>query len=186
LTAVRNSALRLHKTLPLQHDSTIHPRRDQKTHTISYNYIAGQVLPHHGEDVVPHVLDIRPKPDRTGPSLGARNKAIKFSQLNDNKKTLYSGMRDALTGRQVRPTPTGRRAAMKNTMRGLAWMMVYSASIAYAAPTGEGDGVSMLGYLFLGFFALIIVSQLVPACLLFYGMVKGVFAGREEKAEVIE
>ena len=75
---------------------------------------------------------------------------------------------------------------MKNTMRGLAWMMVYSASTAYAAPKGEGDGVSLLGYLFLGFFALIIVSQLVPAGLLFYGMIKGVFAGSKEKAEAVE
>jgi hypothetical protein len=69
---------------------------------------------------------------------------------------------------------------MKNTMRGLGWMMVYGASVAYAAPTGEGAGMSLLGYLFLGFFALIIVSQLVPACILFYGMVKGVFSTGEK------
>jgi len=75
---------------------------------------------------------------------------------------------------------------MKNTMRGLGWMLVYGASVAYAAPGSEGAGVSYLGYLFLGFFALIIVSQLVPAGLLFYGMLKGVFAGSEKKAEVIE
>jgi len=65
---------------------------------------------------------------------------------------------------------------MKNTMRGLGWMMVYGASVAYAAPGSEGDGVSLLGALFLGFFALIIVSQLVPAAILFVGMVKGVFS----------
>ena len=65
---------------------------------------------------------------------------------------------------------------MKNTMRGLGWMMVYGASVAYAAPGSAGDGVSWLGALFLGFFALIIVSQLVPAAILFVGMVKGVFS----------
>jgi hypothetical protein len=70
---------------------------------------------------------------------------------------------------------------MKNTMRGLGWMMVFGASVTYAAPGSEGEGVSYLGYLFLGFFALIIVSQLVPACLLFYGMVKGVFSAQEDK-----
>ena len=75
---------------------------------------------------------------------------------------------------------------MKNLMRGLGWMMIYGASVAYAAPGGTGEGISFLGYLFLGFFALIIVSQLVPAALLFYGMVKGIFAGSEKKAEVIE
>lgn len=71
---------------------------------------------------------------------------------------------------------------MKNTMRGLGWMMVYGASAAYAAPTGEGAGMSFLGYLFLGFFAVIIVTQLVPACILFFGMVKGVFSA-DRKAD---
>jgi hypothetical protein len=61
-------------------------------------------------------------------------------------------------------------------------MMIYGASAAYAAPAGEGDGVSWLGFMFLGFFALIIVSQLVPACILFVGMVKGVFSTGEKSA----
>jgi hypothetical protein len=71
---------------------------------------------------------------------------------------------------------------MKNTMRGLGWMMVYGASAAYAAPGSTGESVSWLGYLFLGFFALIIVSQVVPAAILFFGMVKGVFSARTGKA----
>jgi hypothetical protein len=71
-------------------------------------------------------------------------------------------------------------------MRGLGFLLVYGASVAYAAPGSDGAGVSYLGYLFLGFFALIIVSQLVPAALLFYGMVKGIFAGRGEKADAVE
>lgn len=76
---------------------------------------------------------------------------------------------------------------MKNTMRGLGWMMVYGASVAYAAPTGEGDGISLLGYLFLGFFTLIIVTQLVPAGILFFGMIKGVFsASKKTDAEAAE
>jgi hypothetical protein len=61
-------------------------------------------------------------------------------------------------------------------------MLVYGASVAYAAPGSEGEGVSWLGYLFLGFFALIIVSQLVPACLLFVGMLKGVFSASAGKS----
>ncbi len=35
---------------------------------------------------------------------------------------------------------------------------------------------SLLGYLFLGFFALIIVCQLVPAVMLAVGLVKGVLS----------
>ena len=68
---------------------------------------------------------------------------------------------------------------MKNMMRGFGWMLVSIASVAYAAPHDTSGGGSLLGYLFLGFFTLIVVSQLVPACLLFYGMVKGVFSSRE-------
>jgi hypothetical protein len=72
---------------------------------------------------------------------------------------------------------------MKSIARGIGWMTVCGASVAYAAPASGSEGGSVLGYLFLGFFALIVVSQLVPACILFYGMIKGVFAGREEKSE---
>ncbi len=68
---------------------------------------------------------------------------------------------------------------MKNMMRGFGWMLVSAASVAFAAPHDSSGGGSLLGYLFLGFFTLIVVSQLVPACLLFYGMVKGVFSSRE-------
>jgi hypothetical protein len=71
---------------------------------------------------------------------------------------------------------------MNNMMRGLGWMLVFGASAAYAAPGSEGEGVSFLGYLFLGFFALIVVSQLVPAGMLFFGMLKGIFSARTDKA----
>lgn len=73
---------------------------------------------------------------------------------------------------------------MKNTMRGLGWMLVCGASVAYAAPGSESGGGSFLGYLFLGFFALIIVSQVVPVCLLAYGMIKGALSSREKSAAV--
>lgn len=75
---------------------------------------------------------------------------------------------------------------MKNVMRGLGWMLASGASMAYAAPGGADERVSILGYLFLGFFAVIIVSQLVPACLLFYGMIKGLFAESRESAGTVE
>jgi FtsH-binding integral membrane protein len=73
-----------------------------------------------------------------------------------------------------------RRAAMKNTMRVLGWMLVWSASAAYATQGGESESVGWLGYLFAGFFAVVIVTQLVPAAILFVGMVKGVFSAREK------
>ena len=73
---------------------------------------------------------------------------------------------------------------MKNTMRAIGAALVSGTSMAYAAPGSESAGGSFLGYLFLGFFALIIVSQVVPACLLFYGMIKGALSSREKSASL--
>ena len=69
------------------------------------------------------------------------------------------------------------------TMKLLISMVAGSSSAAYAATGTHGEGAGILTYFFLGFFALIIVSQLVPAMILFVGMVKGVFA-RPEKSSV--
>ena len=70
---------------------------------------------------------------------------------------------------------------MKNTMRGIGWMLLWSASAAYAAQSGESESVGWLGYLFAGFFAVVIVTQLVPAAILFVGMLKGIFSLRDKK-----
>lgn len=69
---------------------------------------------------------------------------------------------------------------MKNTMRALGWMLAWGASAAYAAQGGDGESVGWLGYLFAGFFAVVIVTQLVPAAILFVGMLKGIFSAREK------
>lgn len=69
---------------------------------------------------------------------------------------------------------------MKNMMRGLGWMLAWCASAAYAAQGGESESVGWLGYLFAGFFAVVIVTQLVPAAILFVGMLKGIFSAREK------
>ena len=53
-------------------------------------------------------------------------------------------------------------------------MLSCFSSAAYAAETGSGGG-SFLLTLFVGFFALIIVFQLVPAVILFFGLLKGLF-----------
>jgi hypothetical protein len=62
-------------------------------------------------------------------------------------------------------------------------MVVGSASVAYAANAQSGEGAGILTYFFIGFFALIVVSQLVPAMILFVGMVKGLFT-RQGKTSV--
>ncbi|PLY04701.1 MAG: hypothetical protein C0622_02360 [Desulfuromonas sp.] len=74
---------------------------------------------------------------------------------------------------------------MKNIVKGgLVGLVFFSTavSMAFAASTPE-EGGSLLLALFVGFFALIIVFQLVPACLLFIGLVKGLFSSREQESE---
>lgn len=70
---------------------------------------------------------------------------------------------------------------MKTTVNVLVTLLAGSASAAYAAQGGESEGVGVLTYLFAGFFALVIVSQLVPAMILFFGMIKGLFSRSEKK-----
>jgi hypothetical protein len=69
------------------------------------------------------------------------------------------------------------------TLQVLISMVAGSASAAYAATGMNGEGAGILTYFFIGFFALIIVSQLVPAMILFFGMVKGLLS-RPEKTSV--
>jgi len=72
------------------------------------------------------------------------------------------------------------------TLRMLMTMVVGSASAAYAAAGTHNDGAGILAYAFIGFFALIVVSQLVPAMILFFGMIKGVFAGKEKTSVSVD
>ncbi len=53
----------------------------------------------------------------------------------------------------------------------------------FAVETAKEGGSSILLLLFVGFFALIVVFQLVPALLLFGGMVKGLFMPKDTVAK---
>ena len=71
---------------------------------------------------------------------------------------------------------------MKNMIRNTLMALSCFSSSAYAAVEPAAEGGSFLLTLFIGFFALIIVFQLVPATILFVGMLKGLFM-RDHKAE---
>ena len=61
--------------------------------------------------------------------------------------------------------------------------MVVTTVPAFAAVGSRAGHSSIFVWIFLGFCALIVVAQLVPALLLLAGMVKGVVTkGEEEKA----
>ena len=69
---------------------------------------------------------------------------------------------------------------MKNTLRNALIALVTFSSSAFASGSAAGGGGSFMLTLFVGFFALILVFQVVPAALMFIGMVKGLFSAKTE------
>ena len=65
---------------------------------------------------------------------------------------------------------------MKNTLRNTLIALFTFSSSAFAAGTTSASGGGLLLSLFVGFFALIIVCQLVPATIMLVGMLKGLFS----------
>ena len=72
---------------------------------------------------------------------------------------------------------------MKNIARTTLIALATFSTSAYAAESaGAGEG-SLLLSLFIGFFALIIVFQLVPATIMLIGMLRGLFSSDQKKIE---
>jgi len=67
----------------------------------------------------------------------------------------------------------------------LATLITLSATLpaAAASTAGRADHSGILVWAFLGFCALIIVAQLVPAAMMALGIVKGVAGSKEEVAD---
>lgn len=55
---------------------------------------------------------------------------------------------------------------------------------AFAASGAREDSSGLFVWIFLGFCALIVVAQLIPAVLLMFGMVKGMAAKRDTEVAV--
>jgi hypothetical protein len=69
-------------------------------------------------------------------------------------------------------------------MKTLATIMgIIAPATAFAASGTGGEGSGIFVWIFLGFFALILVGQLVPAVMLVTGLVKGLVSKTEEKVE---
>ena len=66
------------------------------------------------------------------------------------------------------------------TTRLLAMMLAGTGSAAFAASGAQGQETGLLIHLFVGFFVLIVFSQLLPTALLFVGMVRGLFVRAEK------
>ena len=63
-------------------------------------------------------------------------------------------------------------------MRALATIMgIIAPATAFAASGASGEGSSIFIWIFLGFFAVIVVGQLVPAVMLITGLIKAFWFG---------
>ena len=64
---------------------------------------------------------------------------------------------------------------MKNTLRIIALAVVLQAGSAFAAGGAEGGGISLIGWIFIGFLAVVFTMQLIPSVFMFGSMMRGVF-----------
>jgi hypothetical protein len=72
---------------------------------------------------------------------------------------------------------------MKALIKAIALTLIASSS-AYAAAGSASEDAGLLVYLFAGFFAVIIITQLVPATILLFGMLKGIFSSESKSSAV--
>ena len=73
---------------------------------------------------------------------------------------------------------------MKNTFRMVALMTVLYTNSAFAANGAEGAGFSLIGWIFIGFLAVIVAFQFVPALVMFGSMMAGIFGKARNHEEV--
>ncbi|MBK5274751.1 MAG: hypothetical protein JJE30_06840 [Desulfuromonadales bacterium] len=69
-------------------------------------------------------------------------------------------------------------------MKALATIMgIIAPATAFAASGASEEGSGIFVWIFLGFFAVIVVGQLIPAVMLITGLVKGITSKSESKTE---
>jgi hypothetical protein len=69
-------------------------------------------------------------------------------------------------------------------MRALATIMgIIAPATAFAASGAGEEGSGIFVWIFLGFFAMIVVGQLVPAVMLITGLIKGLASKKDAKTE---
>ena len=64
---------------------------------------------------------------------------------------------------------------MKNTFRIITLIAILHANSVFAANGAEGGGIGLIGWIFIGFMALIIACQFIPAGFMFGSMMAGIF-----------
>lgn len=72
---------------------------------------------------------------------------------------------------------------MKTQLRNITIALMTFSTSAFAAGSANDGGGSLLLSLFIGFFALIIVFQLVPAAIMLIGILRGILGRDQKKVE---
>ncbi|MEA1924048.1 MAG: hypothetical protein U9N63_15535 [Pseudomonadota bacterium] len=75
---------------------------------------------------------------------------------------------------------------MKNTFRIVTLMAILHANSAFAASGVADGGIGLVGWIFIGFMALIVAMQFVPALFMLGSLVVGVFGKAENHGKVLD
>jgi hypothetical protein len=75
---------------------------------------------------------------------------------------------------------------MKNTLRIITLMTILHAGSAFAASGAEGSGISLVGWIFIGFMGVVIAFQFIPAVVMFGSMMRAVFGKVRNQKRVAE
>ncbi|RLB71604.1 MAG: hypothetical protein DRH07_06270 [Deltaproteobacteria bacterium] len=74
---------------------------------------------------------------------------------------------------------------MKNTLRIITLIAILHASFALAADGGSGGGISLIGWIFIGFMAVVITFQFMPSLMMFGGMMMSIFGKEKNRKRVV-
>lgn len=74
---------------------------------------------------------------------------------------------------------------MRNVIRKIFAIFFGSATAALAAEGAAGSGMSPLAVLFIAFFALVLAFQSIPALVMLFSSLKGVFSHSEQRENAI-
>ena len=76
---------------------------------------------------------------------------------------------------------------MKNTLRIVTLMAILYANSAFAADGAMGgEGIGLAGWIFIGFMALIVACQFVPAVFMLGSMLVGIFGKAKNNEKVLD
>ncbi len=75
---------------------------------------------------------------------------------------------------------------MKNILRSAALMTILYANSAFAASGTETSEFGLAGWIFIGFIALIVTLQLVPALIMLGSMMVGFFGKAKSREGIVE